>query len=88
MKTAFGGGGVPTGGDLWVVARVAWDATQPDPCAIEPVGSHPATFKPDKDGSPNVCVDTGPRNQGSAPGGWPFTSSTASPPPSDAYCWH
>jgi hypothetical protein len=86
LKTGYGGGSVPTGGDMWVVARVLWDSTQAEPCTIEPVPSH--TPKMDKDGSPNACVDTGPANTGTGASGWPFTSSVAQPPPVADYCWH
>ena len=79
-------------GDFWEVARVTWSGDAASPCAIEPIKS--AAFKADKDGSPNICVDTNAQNKAAAkktdlwlftPGGGYPTAPTA---PVTAMCWH
>jgi hypothetical protein len=92
MSKAYSETGLFFTGDFWEVARVTWKGDATDPCTIEPVKS--TTFKPTKDGSPNICVDTNAQNK-AAPtkgdawlftpgGGYPIGPSTSV----NAMCWH
>jgi hypothetical protein len=79
--------GADDGGSMWEAVVVTWKGDLSDPCQIDPI---PSTVpNPSTDGTNQVCVDNGPKNQGSATiDAWQFTATGAYPTSTDPMCWH